>query len=155
MKAALAGIMNIAKANEEKGSRFYAKMAGKTDNPKIKAIFEKLSREEIEHRSSFEKMLGLEAENAEEVDEKEGKLLESLVSTSVFQKISEEDVLSPVEALAIGIQAEKDSILLYQEMYSQVRSQVLKNMLSILLEEEKMHLVELREHMEELQAKID
>jgi rubrerythrin len=65
--------------------------------------------------------------------------------------VDNQEVMSPAEALAIGIQAEKDSILLYQGIFNQSKSQAVRNALSILLEEEKRHLVELREHLEEMQ----
>lgn len=46
--------------------------------------------------------------------------------------------------------AEKDSILLYHELLQRARDSRVKDMLSKLLEEEKMHLVELREQYEEM-----
>ncbi|MFZ5647172.1 MAG: ferritin family protein [Bacillota bacterium] len=152
-------IIKTAISNEEKGSRFYARMAQKTVDKKIKNIFEKLSREEQEHKSAFEKLLRHEMGNSsEEIPEKEAKLLEALVKTGVFHQMNEGDgaaVKSPVEALAIGILAEKDSILLYQGIYNQTNSKVVREMMSRLLEEEKMHLVELREQMEEISAGTD
>ena len=89
--------------------------------------------------------------SSEEMPESENKLLNTIVSAGVFQDLAGGEVLSAIDALAIGIQAEKDSILLYHEIYKQVKSQVAKSMLSILLEEEKMHLVSLREQMDGLQ----
>ncbi|MCL5057456.1 MAG: ferritin family protein [Actinobacteria bacterium] len=152
-KATLSDIMNIARSNEEKGAWFYARMAERAGSENIKNVFEKLSREELEHKAAFEKMLKIEVRAGEEIGAEEGKLLQSLISTSVFYRMTEEsrEVLSPAEALAIGVQAEKDSILLYQSIFNQSKSQTVRNMLSILLEEEKRHLVELREHMEEMQ----
>jgi len=151
-KAALSDIMEIARSNEEKGARFYARMAERAGSESIKSVFKKLAGEELEHKAAFKKMLGMEAQSGEELGEEEGKLLQSLISTSVFHSMTEDswEVLSPADALAIGVQAEKDSILLYQSVFNQSESPVVRNMLSILLEEEKRHLVELREHLEEM-----
>lgn len=149
----LKAIIRTAISNEEKGSRFYARMAMNTDDKKIKTIFEKLSMEEQEHKSAFEKLLRHEIESeTEEISEKEAKLLEALVKTGVFHQMhqGESDVKTPLEALALGILAEKDSILLYQGIYNQTSSQAVRDTMSRLLEEEKMHLVELREQMEEI-----
>lgn len=151
-------IIKTAISNEEKGSRFYAKMARGTEDKKIKTIFEKLAREEEEHKSTFEKLLRHEiAQGMLEIPEKEAKLLETLVKTGVFHQMDNggTEAKTPVEALAIGILAEKDSILLYQGIYNHTNSQVVRDMMSRLLEEEKMHLVELREQMEELSAGND
>lgn len=90
--------------------------------------------------------------------EKEAKLLEALVRKGVFHQMAGGDqagVKTPAEALALGILAEKDSILLCQGIYNQANSQVVREMMSRLLEEEKMHLVELRDQMEEISAGKD
>lgn len=152
-KVTLSGIIKIAINNEEKGAGFYSRMAQRAGNERIRHIFEKLSAEELEHKASFEKLLNIENGAGEEIGGDEGKLLESIISTSVFHRMTDEnrEVMSPEEALAIGIQAEKDSILLYQGVLSQAKAQEVKNALHILLEEEKRHLVELREHLEEMQ----
>ncbi|MCL6478351.1 MAG: ferritin family protein [Peptococcaceae bacterium] len=151
--ALLEAVIKTAMANEEKGARFYSAMAGRTDNVQIKSVFEKLSREELDHKAVFGKVLGLGTDNGGDIDEKEGRLLISLIKTGVFENLKEEaewEAKTPLEAIALGIQAEKDSILLYQGIYNQVKSQTVKDMMSRLLEEEKMHLVELREQMEEM-----
>lgn len=146
-------IIKTAISNEEKGARFYSAMAGKAEDERIKSLFERLSMEEQEHRIAFEKILNLEmAGEAGEIEESEGKLLVSLIKTGVFHGMKDEtwEAATPVDALAMGIQAEKDSILLYQGVYNQADTQAVKNMMSRLLEEEKMHLVELREEMENM-----
>lgn len=153
-RSVLETIVRAAISNEEKGAGFYAAMAGKAESDRIRSVFERLSREELDHKAIFEKILGEElAADGGEVDEAEGRLLISLIRTGVFQDLKSGggwEATTPVKALALGIQAEKDSILLYQEIYSQTGSGKVKDMMARLLEEEKMHLVELREEMEEL-----
>ncbi len=159
-RAVLETIIKAAMANEEKGSRFYASVAAGAPNEKIKSIFEKLSREELEHKEAFEKILrSVIAGEEGEIEESEGRLLTSLIKTGVFHGLKAGEggdwgASSPVNALALGIQAEKDSILLYQGIYNQASSQAVKNMMSRLLEEEKMHLIELREEMESMEEEV-
>jgi len=54
--------------------------------------------------------------------------------------------------VAIGIQAEKDAILIFHELTTRTRSEKIKKILYDLLEEEKIHLVELRGYLEELNS---
>lgn len=153
-KALLETIIRAAITNEEKGFRFYAAMARQAGNERIKSVFERLSGDELEHRAVFEKILQAEAAwDQGDIGENEEKLLTALIKTGAFNDLKEGgdwEATTPMKALAIGIQAEKDSILLYQGIYNQTSSQVVKNMMSRLLEEEKMHLVDLREEMENL-----
>lgn len=153
-KATLGTIIRAASTNEEKGFLFYAAMARKADNERIKAVFERLSGDELEHRAVFEKLLQDEAAwDQGEIEESEEKLLTTLIKTGTFNEMKaggDWEANTPISALALGIQAEKDSILLYQGIYNQTNSQAVKNMMSRLLEEEKMHLVDLREEMESL-----
>nr|WP_269438228.1 ferritin family protein [Phosphitispora fastidiosa] len=47
---------------------------------------------------------------------------------------------------------EKDAILFYQELYNSTGSEKVRDTLSKLLEQEKMHLVELRDSMDEMRG---
>lgn len=150
----LADIIKSAMGNEDRGHRFYAALAGQARDPATRDIFHKLAVEEIEHKRAFEKLMDMELEKhpPEDLNENTKKYLQAVIVTNVFPKIDsgeEYSVNTPEQALGIGIQAEKDSILLYQEIYNNVQSPTVKELLSKILEEEKMHLVELREQMEE------
>ncbi|MDA8234883.1 MAG: hypothetical protein M0Z31_08825 [Clostridia bacterium] len=78
--------------------------------------------------------------------------LKAVLSTTLFPESlqSLEGVKTIKDALAVGIQAEKDAILLYHELYQNTENPETKEVLSKLLEEEKMHLVDLRDYMEEM-----
>jgi|OM-RGC.v1.024059008 rubrerythrin len=144
-------IARLAMLNEEKGARFYRSMTEKADSQKAKDIFHKLALEETEHCKLFASLVR-QSDKSERIEQKSAAYLKTLLQFNVFPDDVEDQVniKSPQEALSIGIQAEKDSILLYQELFNNATSEKTKNILSQLLQEEKMHLIELRHHLEEL-----
>lgn len=141
-------ILDMAIKNEETGHRFYTLMAGRAEHEGAKKMFELLASQELEHKRAFESMLGdLQQEANSQLDTKTFNYLQAVLKTNFFPG-PEGDIRLPSqakEALVMGIQAEKDAILLYQELYNSISSPGIKKMLSVLLEEEKMHLMELRD----------
>lgn len=151
-EAGVSQIFDMAIRNEETGHRFYTLMAARTEDEGTKKMFELLASQELEHKRSFEYMLGeLQQEANSQLDIKTFNYLQAVLKTNFFPGL-EGDITLPSQAkdaLAMGIQAEKDAILLYQELYNSISSPGVKKMLSVLLEEEKMHLMELREQYQE------
>lgn len=147
-------IAKMAIGIEEKGMMFYTRVADKFTEPAIKEIFLRLAEEEKEHQRTFQKLFDMAA--GERVfDEDTAKYVRNLLDSSVFPPKNDMDELlnqikSPRDALAIGVQAEKDAILFYHELYEHTLNSEAKNAISKLLEEEKFHLIEMREQMEEM-----
>lgn len=139
---------------EEKGMYFYQKVAEIFPDEEIRNIFLRLAEEEKEHQRTFQHIFNLST--GERVFEEDtAKYIHNLLASGVFP--SKENmgeliarIKTPKEALAIGIQAEKEAILFYHEIIQNTASPETKDVLSKLLEEEKMHLVEMRESMEEM-----
>ncbi|SFR15617.1 ferritin family protein [Desulfoscipio geothermicus] len=148
-------VYKIALTNELRGASFYSSMAAKSRDQRTKDIFHKLAEEEKEHHKLFQNMLELAEKKPANKPLNRGtaSYLKTLVQNNVFPVDIEglARKTSPEQALVMGIQAEKDSILLYQELYSYTDNENVKDMLSKLLQEEKIHLVELREQYEEMQ----
>lgn len=147
-------IARIAMIIEEKGSNFYTALAGKMQDERAKQIFRKLAEEEKEHRRVFEKIHS-SYEGDEVLDPEATGYLDAVLKGSVFPGPSSlkkfvEEIRTVKDALSIGVQAEKDAILLYHELIVRTQSEKARKMLGDLLEEEKMHLVELRNYLEEL-----
>lgn len=145
-------ITRMALSMEEKGKNLYSWASQRFNDDEVVQMFKRLAEEEKEHARIFRKLL--ELPDAEEIISADAnRYLKMLAgSGSIFPshgEFSAENVKTPADALAIGIQAEKDSILFYQEMYDQTASVEVKQTLSKLLAEEKMHLLELRDTMEE------
>lgn len=147
----VADVAQMALNMETKGMHFYNWAAKQFDNRLVREMFLRLSEDEKEHVNIFQKLLALpDAEQKLKGDS--GRYLKMIgLRGDIFPHHGEiTNVSSPAEALSLGIQAEKDAILLYQELYNKAESDEVKRALGILLEEEKMHLVELRDYMDEL-----
>lgn len=149
-------VYKIALTNELHGASFYASMAAKCKENRTKDIFHKLSEEEKEHHKLFKNLLE-QAQNSPtkgSLKTETASYLKKLLHNSVFPSDTGASVaqISPQQALAMGIQAEKDAILIYHELYAHTDNDSVKEMLSKLLQEEKMHLVELRNELEEMQS---
>lgn len=149
-------IANMAISIEERGILFYKNLAEKSTKQNVKEIFLRLSEEEKEHREAFKYIFRNIVTGNRMFSPGTAHYLHSLLSTSVFPKEEEvpavvESFKSPQEALTVGIQAEKDAILLYHELYNNADDEETKKVISKLLEAEKLHLVDLRELMYEWQ----
>lgn len=146
-------VTRLALAMEEKGMNFYTWAAGRFDDAEVMAMFRRLAEEEWEHARTFSSLLS-SPEAKDKISSSTGKYLKILADLGdVFPRhgeVSASRVKTPSDALAIGIQAEKDSILFYHELFNATDTTGVKNVLSKLLEEEKMHLLELRDSMDEL-----
>jgi rubrerythrin len=149
----VADVTKMALTMEEKGENLYSWAARKFDTDEVVVMFKRLAAEEKEHAMVFKRLLEL-PDAHETISADSNRYLMMLAGVGdIFpshREINEQQVKTPTDALAMGIQAEKDSILFYQEMYNHTKSTEVKQALSKLLEEEKMHLLELRDSMEEL-----
>ena len=150
-------VTQMAILMEEKGMNFYRWAAGQFDEASIKNMYSRLAEEEKEHARVFQKILE-SVDSRVKVNSGRKRYFQLLAGAeevfSSHRGIGPDTVKSPADALFYGIQAEKDAILFYQEMFNTAESQEVKDTLSKLLEQEKMHLVELRDSMDEVNNKI-
>lgn len=144
-------LVNLALQMEEQGGEFYLLMAAKAAEESARLMFLKLAEEEKEHYQAFKK-LGVQTEQVMECNDQAANFIQSILAQTGERSAEQKQkaVEDVKEALAYGIEGEKDSILLYQELYEMVTSPENKKVLSGILKAEKMHLVELREYLEEL-----
>lgn len=150
----LSDIARIALSMEEKGYKFYSTLAERVNDVRQKQMLIKLAEDEKEHRKLFEKII-MGYSDDETLDVESSSYLRSIQKDSVFPELTGvEDFAGGLHSLkdvvALGIQAEKDAILIFHELTTRTRSEKIKKILYDLLEEEKMHLVELRNYLEEL-----
>lgn len=148
-------ITQMAITMEEKGMHFYRWAAGQFHDISIKNMFLRLAEEEKEHAGIFKKILSLPESAAPLKTNRESYFRLLADAGDIFpnhSEITHDNIKSPVDALAFGIQAEKDAILFYQELYNSTESEKVRDILSKLLEEEKLHLVELRDSMDEMEG---
>lgn len=147
-------IVRAAMRIEEKGARFYSVMAGRTESERIRQIFLKLADEEKEHFKVFQKLL-TSYDDSELLDSEASDYLNAVLQENIFpvdmdagQSYGKVETVK--DALAIGVQAEKDAILAYHELLARTSSESGRKLLYGLIEEEKMHLIELRSYYEEI-----
>jgi len=144
-------LLEIAMGIERNGMAFYQALADKTGKGDVKDAYNYLAGEEKKHLDTFQGMsdsLG-QAKPTETYTDEYMLYLKSLVDNTVFSSVTEAQqkagkVVNESEALDIGIQAEKDSILFYSELQSLVRERDREVVINT-LDEEKKHLRQLSE----------
>jgi rubrerythrin len=150
-------LLEMAMGIERNGMAFYQALAKKTRNRDVKGIYNYLAEEEKKHLNTFQGMAdSLGQGNVPEIGSEEYMLyLKALIDNVAFSNVTEAQqkaaqVLNEIEAIGIGIQAEKDSILFYTEFQNSLRERDRKVILNI-LDEEKNHLQQLSELAAKLQ----
>ena len=147
-------ILKMAISVEEDGEQFYEKCVEANSEPEVKRIFRKLAEQEREHRAYFKELLKEfdEADTSISRDylyeDLTGDYLKSIVDEQVFpadEEVSDEIADDLADALDVGIKAEKNSILLYQELIKSEENEQNIKALKKLIEEEKEHLVKLKD----------
>lgn len=145
-------IAKMAIGMEDRGRKFYTAAAEAAENTAIKDVFLRLAEEEKEHKATFEKLFA-RATAEKMFDQETVTYVKALLSSNVFPEEHEKtlaNVSNSKEALAMGIQAEKDAILFYHELLDHAVDEETKDILNRLLKAEKIHLVELRNELDEL-----
>ena len=116
--------LKIAVNIEEEGLEFYSILMKSARDLKVKEIFSKLASDEKEHLARFQKALLEITDSASRTQGGEDYTvdlyLKYLVDTGIFTQKGEAkrialEIKTDIDALRIGIQAEKDSILYYTE----------------------------------------
>ena len=140
----------IAQNMEKNGLEFYQKAAAKAKSPGVRSVFEKLADDEKAHLALFEELEErLQADRREhegyEDDAEIGAYIDRLLETQVFCGDCTATCLvnqakDDMEALAVGMKAERDAIVFYQEMLTFVDSKVAKEAFTNILQEERKHL---------------
>jgi len=135
-------VLVIAKEMEEAGLAFYKGLAKHVSDPDAKALFLKLASDELRHARAIEKIERQTLDRApNEHDALVEQYIRSLVDTKVFPALSRvasvaQSVTGVLDALALGIRAERASITFYSKTWALGRSEAAGN----LLEQEREHL---------------
>lgn len=141
--------LKIAINIEKEGLEFYSILMKNAKDEKVKEIFSKLASAEKKHLTLFQKAYSEITSPASTVqgceDYTVDLYLKYLVDTGIFTKKGEArrlaaEITTDVEALNIGIQAEKDSILYYSEAAKNTKHEGGKKAFEQLTNEEKKHL---------------
>ncbi len=142
-------LFKVAMNIEKQGIEFYQNAFQTSALTKTKDTFEFLTKEEKRHYEIFKKM-DLEIQKIkfrpEDLDEEISLYLQSLVDSGIFENLlprSRWQDITDKEALNIGIQVEKTSILFYSGILEISQEQSAKSALEKIIHEEKLHLVTL------------
>ncbi|MCL2336125.1 MAG: ferritin family protein [Firmicutes bacterium] len=142
-------IVRLAVGIEKEGQKFYELAAARVEDDEVKKIFQLLAGEEKQHIIDFE---GLGAKLPKEFTPNEsyvgeyGDYIKTLIDNHIFNNNNVEKLVPSVsvarEALAVAFRFEKDSILIFQELYNLVDDSG-KEVLAKLINQEKQHIKKL------------
>jgi rubrerythrin len=145
----------IAQNMERDGIEFYQRAAAKAKTEGTRKVLARLSEDEKKHLARFEELeetlQARRAGAAAYTDEAEiAAYIDRLLDTQVFRKEGDvarlvEEAESDCEALAVGMRAERDAIVFYQEMLDFTDSRAAKEAFGQILLEEREHLKTLGE----------
>jgi len=140
----------IAQNMEANGRAFYERFAAKTKSPRVRDLFLQLAEDEKKHLAAFEELeetlQSRPSDTSENADDPElSAYIERLLKTQVFSDSGDvarlaDQAKDDGEALAVGMKAERDSIVFYQEMIDFVDTKVAREAFGWILKEERRHL---------------
>ncbi len=144
-------LVQLAINIEKRGMEFYDAAYSSAADSKAKNLYKYLYDEEVKHLKLFIELYNhikviVSIDDSYLFDENVSAYLKSLVEeevfkTSVLQENNNKSALDNIVREAI--KAEKNSILFYTELSLHTKDEEVLNVLDILIEEEKKHLVEL------------
>ena len=139
--------LEVAIEIERNGFNFYESVARRGLNKEIKDIFTQLAGKEKEHEHTFRDMLTHIGGYVAEHPCANYQYVRSVADSNVFTQeqartLMAKDITTDIEAAEIGINFEKESILLYSEIRGMV-PQADQNIIDMITNEEKKHLSEL------------
>ena len=153
-------VFQIAIDIEENGRRFYEKAMGFSDDHEVKAFFAALAQEEAEHLERFKELRSQLPQTASEgtvwdPEHEMDQYLQMMADMNVFRSdVDMEEKLSLAgsveDALKLGIQFEKDSIIFFLSMQEATADNRGRKSIDQLVNEEREHLkrlsLQLRRH---------
>lgn len=144
---------------EERGFKFFQGMAARVADPEVKKVFELLSDEEEKHYNVFEKMM-LEVDTYDPpeyyMDEYEAYVW-TLANNHVLKGKADpeqylEKATTPVEAVDLALNIEKDTILFFIALKKVVPAEG-RATLDLLIDQENLHVKSLLELKKKMQGK--
>lgn len=153
--------LRIAISIEASGRDFYQQAYDQATEKSHKDLFHLLKSEEVVHYETFSKIFAQISENKEAgsdeylFDEDSSRYLTALAEGHIFPtaenaKVKLAEATTVVEILRMAIQAEKDSILFYDELATHSKFPEAKKIFTILKAEEQTHVVKLRQILDAL-----
>lgn len=144
-------VIQMAINIEREGHEFYSKIAKYAADEKSKAIFVILAEQEKKHIETFTNLLDVmsniyKADGSYMFDEQVSGYFKAITESKVFKPermYEAADMTSAKEAIHEGLNAEKNSILFYNELLKSTTIQEVKSSLELIIDEEKRHIIDL------------
>ncbi len=155
-------VYRVGMCIEEAGLEFYTKMAERAKDTTTKRVFKRLARDEQNHLAFFESLelatAGGMGTRPVEQDKDVSKYVCSLVDGGIFRGIEEMESFEKGKydaerALELALQVEKDAVLYYMEAVASSRKKKTKEALKRLVEEEKGHVVQITNRLNNLRKR--
>ena len=147
----LCEIIEMAIQIEKNGYAFYTTLAESVTDEKASVVFKFLAGEELKHADIFKGLLNKSCDYQPEgaYPDEYFSFMKALAFQYVFTKSDQGKALASKvkdveEGINLGIKAEKDAILFYEEMKRYVKEED-KQIIDELIHEEKQHLIRLCE----------
>lgn len=138
-------IIEYAKEKEEEARYYYSEATKYTENQRIKELFERLAREEENHKKILEEL------KIEEISKQiEGVTLPKIKSEDIKVGLKYSPDMSPEELLEFAIEEEKKAFYLYTEMEEISESKKVKDLFRFLAMQEAYHKAKLEDELENL-----
>ncbi|MGQ9618140.1 MAG: ferritin family protein [Candidatus Aminicenantia bacterium] len=138
-------IIEYAKEKEEEARYYYTEAAKYTDNQDIKELFEKLAKEEENHKKVLEEL------KIDEIGKKvEGISLPKLKSEDIRVGMKYSPQMSPKELLEFAIEEEKKAYYLYTELEEISETKKLRDLFRFLAMQEADHRAKLEDELANL-----
>jgi len=144
----------IACNMERNGLAFYTAVAAKAEDANVRRVFEQLAADEKAHVAVFEELQQTLLDeprkdsylDSDELDAYMARLVETHVFAdgSTVARLAEQ-VSSDIEALGVGMRAERDTMLFYQELLNFTDSTTAREAFQRIVDEERRHLVQLHD----------
>ncbi len=148
-------VLEMAVELERRGIQFYRKLQMNA-SPRPRELFAFLEEQEKKHLQLFTGLReSLEEALTWSYDEEAMKYLGTIVENGILGKVLGDTLPSSLtleEAIEIGIQVEKESVLFYQGFYP-LMSETKHSILEEIIAEEKRHVVQLTELKKEFLAR--
>jgi len=155
--------LRIAMSIEASGRDFYQQAYEQATEESHRDLFQLLKSEEVGHYETFGKIFKQVQENKEAgseeylFDQETSRYLTVLAEGHIFPtgenaKVKIAEAATIVEILYMAIQAEKDSILFYDELANKSKFEEAKKIFTVLKAEEQTHVVKLRQIFDALQV---
>jgi len=142
-------LLKVATKMEDMGYNFYLELTAKTKSAELKKLFTKLSNDEKEHQITFKKIIStytdLESDKQNYVDSAEvDAYLITLLQADIFKEIARQKELlnalyNEEKAIQLGIEAEKQSITLYNKLKELFIEPETHSILDNIISEEQKH----------------